>query len=285
MDERKRLGEPPAAAGPEARQHRGEVGLVLRSVGVLGLEEQDDLRPGIRNAVIGSLDHLAVRQPDPFVAAVDPRIALARLTEDVQSPAPTRRLPYPRLLVRVECLRRLGNGQTSPGSVRSPSGMKSSYPANASAISENRSRGMAISRSSCTLRSSPRKRSIAQPAATYHGDCTSASSAATSSGRHASQRLRSGSKAPAATASSRVSGVIEPHRPSAAPPPEERRDHRPQLGPRSTPVSASRRAFRSPPTAFSHGRCPCRRARLTANRSRVGRAASVSVTGCGSRMV
>ena len=61
------------------------------------------------------------------------------------------------------------------------------------ATSPKRSRGTAISRSACGRLWSPRKRSMAQPAATYQGARTRARRRATSSGRQASQAATSGS--------------------------------------------------------------------------------------------
>ena len=63
-----------------------------------------------------------------------------------------------------------------------------------SANSSNLALGTPISRSPCARRSSPRKRSIAHPAATYHGAETPAKSPTTCSGRHASHFETSSSR-------------------------------------------------------------------------------------------
>ena len=107
MDASKRISKPGPAGSIELRQHCREVSLVFWPIGVLGLEEQDDLGPAIRDTVVGPFDHLGVGSFDPFVPPADPRFAVGGLPKDVEAPAAGRGLPHPRLLVPVESRRRL----------------------------------------------------------------------------------------------------------------------------------------------------------------------------------
>ena len=75
--------QPGAVFGSEQGQRACQVGLVLRP-GCLGLEEQDDLRGQVGDAVLIAADDLVVRQGDGLVAAADPPSVALRFPEDIQ---------------------------------------------------------------------------------------------------------------------------------------------------------------------------------------------------------
>ena len=149
-----------------------------RSVVVFGprrlcLEEEHDLGPAVRNPLRRSLDGTVVRHPDAHVAAADPGAALRRLAEDVEPPATGRRLSYPRLMrarsfLRQRCREAGAHGEELKTVERVEN------------VAEPGVRD-GDSMSSCSRSPPPRKRSIAQPAATYHGGSTPSSRRATSS--------------------------------------------------------------------------------------------------------
>ena len=98
MDPLESLGKPLPAIWRESRGGCFEVGSVTVSMCVPGLEQQHDLRPAVRNPVLGPIDHPFIRQPKRLVAAADPRIAVGRLAEDVESPEARLRLAHPGLM-------------------------------------------------------------------------------------------------------------------------------------------------------------------------------------------
>src|SRR5437899_3107589 len=78
--------KPRAALRLQPGQRRLEIAPVLVLVRVLGLEEQNDLRPAVGDAVGSPLDQLRVREPDRGIAPADPGIAVGGLAEDVEAP-------------------------------------------------------------------------------------------------------------------------------------------------------------------------------------------------------
>src|SRR5262245_59092560 len=102
-----RVREPAAALRLQKWQDRVEVHLVALSVRMLRLEQERDLGPEERNPVVGALDYLVVRQADRLVPTADPRVAVRRLAEDVETPEPGLRLARPglmRVVQPVACL-------------------------------------------------------------------------------------------------------------------------------------------------------------------------------------
>ena len=170
----------PATCGGLARGSAAPLRSPLRPsrARVLRLEREDDLRTGVRDAFVGPLDHVGVRQPDPFVAAADPHVAIGRLPENVEPPAACRRLPHPRLVVLVERLRRLGVRPHEAPIRQVTVGDEELEPGECLGQLGKPCAGHGDLEILVFSSSSPRKRSIAQPAATCHGACTCASSAA-----------------------------------------------------------------------------------------------------------
>src|SRR5450755_2045536 len=82
-------------------QRAGKVSLVLRAA-VLGLEEQDELRCEIRNAVLAMTHNLPKRQADGVITAADPDVAVVRLPEHIQHVAAGGRVADPRLVQFAE---------------------------------------------------------------------------------------------------------------------------------------------------------------------------------------
>src|SRR5581483_11865885 len=93
-----RLLEPPPRGRVEPRQHRLEVGAVLVLGGVLRLEQEDDLGPAVRDAVVRPRDHPLVREPYRGLAAADPHVSVRRLPEEVDMPLPRSRVAHPGLM-------------------------------------------------------------------------------------------------------------------------------------------------------------------------------------------
>ena len=148
----------PATCGGMTRgsEYRLEVGLVLRPHRPLRLEEQHDLRPGVRDAVVGSLDHVPVREPDSFVTAVDPGVAVGGLAEDVEQPAPRGRLSHHVWWFPPSSVGARSIGQTSPG----PSSRRPGRRARTPRVSR---------RSRRTARAAPRSRDPRAPCAPDRG--------------------------------------------------------------------------------------------------------------------
>src|SRR6266536_1685433 len=98
MHEHERVAQPSATLAVEPRKRIQVVALVLRLLDVLRLEQEDDLRPPVRDAVVRSLDQPRVGQPDRWVAPADPRVAVGGLAEDVEAPDARRGFPHPGLM-------------------------------------------------------------------------------------------------------------------------------------------------------------------------------------------
>jgi hypothetical protein len=107
MDALESLGEPAAAFRLQSRDDGLEVGLVAVPR-VLGLEEEDDLGPSVRNPVVRPLNHLFVREPDALVAPAEPGVAVRGLAEHVEAPEARRRLAHPGLVRLPEPVAGLG---------------------------------------------------------------------------------------------------------------------------------------------------------------------------------
>src|SRR6266568_8310741 len=98
VEQVERTGEPPPGRRVQPRESPVEVGFVLVTPR-LGLVEQDDLRAQVRNAVGRPGDRLAVGPAQPSVPVADPGIAVARVQEDVGTPAAGGRIEHPDLPV------------------------------------------------------------------------------------------------------------------------------------------------------------------------------------------
>ena len=98
MDPLESLGKPLPAIRRESWSGCIEVGSVTVSMCVPGLEQQHDLRPAVRDPVLRPIDDPVIRQPKRLVAAANPRVAVGRLAEDVESPEVRLRFAHPGLV-------------------------------------------------------------------------------------------------------------------------------------------------------------------------------------------
>jgi hypothetical protein len=115
VDEIERVCEPAPALRLEPRDDRLEVALVALAMGMLRLEEQDDLRPAVRDPVVRPLDHALVREPDALVASADPGVAIGGLAEDVEAPELRVRVANPGLVGLLELVAGLRKWRSSTG--------------------------------------------------------------------------------------------------------------------------------------------------------------------------
>ena len=69
-----------------------EVCLVFRA-GVFGLEQQDQLGREVRDAALGVVDDVVIRNPDRLVASADPSSAAVRFAEHVEQVVAGGRVP------------------------------------------------------------------------------------------------------------------------------------------------------------------------------------------------
>jgi len=81
-----------------------KVRLVLLT-SVLGLEQQDQLGHQVRDALVGAVDDLAVRESDPLIAAADPGVAVVRFSEHVEQVVARSRIAQPCLMYGSEHIR------------------------------------------------------------------------------------------------------------------------------------------------------------------------------------
>src|SRR5436190_15808421 len=90
-------GEPAALTAGPKWQSRGEVSIVFVAA-VLCLEQQDDLRRQVGNAVGHGQDDLLIGAADAEVTAADPGPCLVRLAVDIDPPEPACPVPSPCLM-------------------------------------------------------------------------------------------------------------------------------------------------------------------------------------------
>ena len=107
------MGEPTASLRIEPRKYRREVVFVFGACS-LGLEEENDLRPPVRDPFLRSLDQALIGHADLTGSSADPGLTRRGLAEDVKTPKAGRRLSYPRLMrIRIRGVRNRKCGDES----------------------------------------------------------------------------------------------------------------------------------------------------------------------------